>query len=63
MTFLLYIAEYGFKMWPIHNEKVAFERFLSWPNCGFAAIWNAISAIERFLHIMTKNAIETETAF
>ena len=50
-----------FKMWSIHDETVALERFLSWPNRAFAAIGNAISVF-KFL-IMTETTITTETAF
>ena len=44
-----------FKMWPIRDETAALERFLSWPNCVFSTIENAISAFKRFFPI----AIET----
>jgi len=50
-------------MWPIRDETAALERFLSWPNRVFGAIWNAIFAFKRFFPIMTETAIATETAF
>ena len=55
--------DHGFKMWLIHDKTAASERFLSWPNHVFAAIWNTVSALEQFFHIAAEIAIATETAF
>ena len=51
-----------FKMRPILDETAALERFLSWSNCIFAVIWDAISTLEWFFHIATETAIVTESA-
>ena len=53
----------GFKMWPIYNETAVLEKFLSWLNCVFTTIWNAISVLERFFHIATETAIAIKTTF
>jgi len=50
-------------MWPIRNETAASERFLSWLNRIFGAIWNATSAFKQFFPIATEIAIATKTAF
>jgi len=50
-------------MWPIRDEMAALERFLSWLNRVFGAIWNVISAFKRFFPIATETAIMIETAF
>lgn len=56
-------AIHGFKMGVIRDEMTASERFLSWLNYVLAVIWNAITALERFLHIATEIAIVIETVF
>ena len=55
--------DHAFKMRLIRDETAMFERFLSWLNSVFTAIWNMIFALEQFFHIATKAAIATETAF
>jgi len=45
------------------TKWVALERFLSWQNRIFTAIWNAISAFKRFFLIATETTIATEIAF
>ena len=48
-----------FKMWSIYDETATLERFWSWPNRVFAAIWNAIFAFKRFFPIAPETAFES----
>jgi len=46
-------------MWSIYDETATLERFWSWPNRVFAAIWNAIFAFKRFFPIAPETAFES----
>ena len=59
----VFCRQQWFKMWPIRDETAALERFWSWPNRVFAAIWNVIFAFKRLFPTVTETAIATETAF
>jgi len=50
-------------MWPIRDETIALESFFSWSNLVFAVMWNTISALEQFFHIVIETTITIEIAF
>jgi len=48
---------------PFHHEVATTEKFLSWLNRAFAAIWNIIAALYQFFYNAAETAIVTETTF